>query len=216
MQSSSPDLLKELAQINRWEYLPFCPICGSAFDSPSDLLRLFCQHYVCINCVEHIKTGPEGQIICPFDGKASEGFCDGEELAGELQFVKSWFKEAERSDSLHRQDVAKHLLEAIDILRRHLNMQHVPCRVIISHGTCSGRVGCPYDHSLQFYRKRPCPVPDCPNEECMFSHEGPHPRRSHTTTAKSVVSPAAKKVKTLPPPKPEKNKKKKITDCALL
>lgn len=206
-----PPLVKDLACINRWEYTPFCPICGSDFESPTDMLRLICQHYVCVKCLRHLQVGEGNKAQCPFDGSVSEAFCDGLEFQQELRFVKGWFREADNPDRARREDVVKHLMDAIEKLRNGLNMKGVPCRVIINGSTCSGRVGCPYDHSLRFYRKKSCPVPDCPNEKCLFIHGQERlvaPRRSagpQPAVPTELTSPQNKETKSMQPSrKPKK------------
>lgn len=215
MQGSQ--LIKELACINRWEYMPFCPICGRDFESPTDLLRLTCGHYVCGKCLRHLQVGEGKKAQCPFDDSVSEAFCDGLEFQQELRFVKGWFQEAENPDPGHREDVVKHLMDSIETLRRGLNMTDVPCRVIINDGTCSGRVGCPYDHTLRFYRKKSCPVPDCPNEKCLFVHGQERPARPKSSAdAKTAVplkaqaSPKGNRTKSIQP------EQKKKHGCLLL
>lgn len=212
MQSST-QLIKEFASINRWEYTPFCPICGREFESPTDMLRLTCQHYVCVRCRQHLQVGEDRRAKCPFDDVVSEAFCDGQDFAEELGFVKGWFKEAENPDPKRREEVIKQLMNSIETLRRGLNMNGVPCRVIIDGGTCSGRLNCEYDHKLTYYRKKRCPVASCPNERCMFSHELERPgetSRGEETKSVPPKGPQRKKsTKSIQPPK-------KKSECRLL
>lgn len=158
------NIIKDFAMVDRREYLPYCPICGEFFQTSVDLWMLKCNHFFCARCVTYFKLDT-GVFGCPFDGERSEGIRSGEFLGESIQFLAEW---AKLVSTFSEENLIDRLLSDIILLRSKLNFESVPCRITASGTLCNGAFMCRHDHTLKFYRKRPCPNYDCPNKDCMF------------------------------------------------
>lgn len=168
--------------VDRREYLPYCPICGSFFHSAREICLLNCRHFFCANCVSYF--GGQMGYICPFDGEPS-GVRDGEFMGEAVEFLSGWVTLLEQFST---EEIVDRLLAEIPMVRKNLNFKAMPCRI----GTqCTRNFCCPCDHTLQRYHSNPCPKQDCQNQECMFDHSQRHsPQPSVINKPSSAVQPA--------------------------
>ena len=152
--------------VDRREYLPYCPICGSFFRTAGEICMLACNHFFCRNCINYF--GGETGYSCPFDRQQSYPK-DGGFMGGAIEFLANWVVQIGQ-DSSSQDEVIDRLLTEIPMIRRNLNFKGMPCRIKASGLACICNFKCPCDHDLVNYQKSPCPFPRCQNKECMFDH----------------------------------------------
>lgn len=152
--------------VDRREYLPYCPICGSFFGTAGEICMLACNHFFCRNCINYF-GGQEG-YSCPFDRQQSHPK-DGAFMGGAIEFLANWVVQIGQDPSC-QDDVIDRLLSEIPMIRRNLNFKGMPCRIKASGLVCICNFKCPCDHELVNYQKSPCPFPGCQIRECMFDH----------------------------------------------
>lgn len=156
------DILKDFAMVDRREYLPYCPICGSTFLNSRAIYLLDCNHFFCANCVGYF--GGQLGYTCPFDGQRS-GVRDGGFLGEAVEFLEKW---ATLIGQLSKEEIVERLLAEILMVRKNLNFKEMPCRI---GPNCLHNFLCPCDHTMSRYHTSLCPKQDCPNQDCMFDHQ---------------------------------------------
>lgn len=160
------DILKDFALVDRREYLPYCPVCGSFFQTAAEICILGCKHFFCGNCVSYFS----GQVgyICPFDGLES-GRNSGKFMGEAVDFLANWVVEVKENPQM-QDEIVDRLLADIPMVRKNLNFKGTPCRIRASGVVCKETFLCPCDHDLVNYRKKQCPYQACGNQDCMFDH----------------------------------------------
>lgn len=135
--------------------LPICGLCSAPLHEPSSQPHLLvCGHVFCYYCLQDLTN-------CPFDAIRLD-----EQMPNQLNIA------VDKALQMRYHSNRELFRQALNQLEFAYSQIKVPCKLTYINGQCPFPQCCGYDHSLQFFKKSPCPRgAGCwRGDLCLFTH----------------------------------------------